>query len=126
MKKFSLSLICFFLLVAGNAFCVELRTGHYELRGSNNTSGFTQYRGEVIITPNGTNFGLVWLIGGHQAQIGTGILVDNILSVCYEDLKSGSFGVVSFQVLGNGQLKGFWSPINGTSYGVENLTWLSY
>lgn len=125
MKKFYLSLVCLFVLLASHVSATEILLGRYDLKGSN-ASGWSSYRGEIIIEAQGSNYGLIWMVGNNQTQIGTGILVKDILSVVYCDIRSNSYGVVSFQVLGNGQLKGYWSPINGTSYGTENLTWISY
>ncbi len=99
-----------------------LRTGTYALYGTNPDST-SHYQGEVTISPQGSNYHLVWTIGRSQAQTGVGILSGNILSVAYADNSGRDFGAVSFEIAADGHLEGRWSSMNGTTCGHESLTW---
>lgn len=119
----------FFLLVLflANGLCAwTLRTGTYDLSGGNNNWS-AGYQGEVVITPQGENYSVVWRIGNRQTQIGIGILQDDVLSVAFTDLSNNTFwGVASYRVKLFGDLDGRWTSYDGTVQKPEYLTWKSY
>jgi len=121
------AIICLFLALINTTFAWGLKTGTYDLYGTN-AGGYSAYHGEVIITPQGDNYSVVWMIGNTQAQVGVGILNswEDILSVAYTDLNRSQWGVVSYKVGAWGELKGKWTTIQGTTQGNETLTWKSY
>ena len=100
----------------------SLTPGIYQLEGKNPGSDKVNYRGEVRIVPNGSNYELTWTIGYHQAQIGIGILQNDILSVAYYDLTGRGSGVISYQLIAPNQLKGFWTGYGSTISGEESLS----
>lgn len=129
MKKCTMTACTLFMLLfsVANAESIhqtyQIKPGTYELRGSNNASGHLDYRGEVMIVPQGDNYALLWKIGRSQTQVGVGILHKNILSVSYVDTSKGASGVMSFQVVSEDELDGKWAGLNDTIYGREYLVW---
>ena len=129
MKKYKIALCTLLLLLlnvsgADNIHqTYQIKSGTYELRGSNDSSGHLDYRGEVVILPQGDNYALMWKIGRSQTQVGVGILHKNILSVSYIDTSRGAAGVMSFQVVSEDELDGKWAGLNDTIYGREYLVW---
>jgi hypothetical protein len=126
MNKSFFALFFAFTVLCGAAHASYIRTGTYELLGSNSDTGNVNYRGYVSITARGDNYDLAWVIGSKQVQIGTGILMNDVLSVCYCDITKEKMGVVSFKIISNGELWGKWAPIGSSSYGIESLNWVSY
>lgn len=119
-------LLCLFSFLHANAFQQSppsLLCGVYQLEGSNPNSKKINYRGEVEIHNNGSNYILTWKIGKSQIQKGIGILKDHILSVAYYDLTGRGKGVVSYCLIGPGLLEGSWAGYASTSFGRE---WLIY
>ena len=118
------TLFSFFMVL----FCGELaaaaaiKTGSYALTGSN-PDGTSHYYGEVIISPQGSNYNLQWKIGRNQAQTGVGIVSDNILSVAYQDNSGRDLGVVAFQIIDEGHLQGKWASMSAKTQGQETLQW---
>ena len=125
MKKMFL-LFAFMGLVSG-AYAWTLKTGTYDLSGGNNTWGGGGYLGEVVIAPQGDNYSIIWRIGTKQAQVGIGILQDDVLSVAFTDLSNNTFwGVASYRVRPFGDLEGRWSSYDGQTHKSENLTWKNH
>ena len=129
MKKNSVTaiflLLCLFSFLHADASqqpFPSLLSGVYLLEGSNPNSEKINYRGEVEIQSNGSNYILTWKIGNSQTQTGIGILKDHILSVAYYDLSGRGSGVVSFCLIGPDKLEGSWAGYGTTSFGKEWLT----
>lgn len=102
----------------------QLKLGAYALEGSNPRSTEINYRGEVVIEQQGSNYKLSWKLDGGQTQYGVGILTDRILSVAYYQFYgSRQTGVVSFYVKDNGDLEGAWA---GAESGVSGKEWLTF
>lgn len=103
----------------------ELRTGTYDLVGTN-SSGDT-YRGQVVIAPQGKNYAVVWLIGSRQAQIGVGIYNswEDLFSVAFADHGRSYWGVISYKVGSRGELEGKWAASDSRGQGIEKLKWVS-
>jgi hypothetical protein len=123
MKK--LLLICLLFAASGFAY-PAIRTGIYDLSGGNSKWGGSSYHGEVAIYPQGENFRVEWRIGASQSQVGIGIVDNDVLSVAYCDSVSGAWGVVSFKIVGYGELHGRWAAIDSTSQKPEYLVWKGY
>lgn len=113
----------FFVLYA-SLFSWTLRPGTYVLNGGNGHWFSKGYRGEVIITPQGENYRVTWLIGSRRAQVGIGILQEDILSVSFVDLKKPFFwGVATFCLGPWGELEGKWTSHDGITQKSEYLVW---
>lgn len=126
MKK-GFFLIAMFLSLASSAHAWTLKTGTYALSGGNSNWSGSGYQGELTITPQGDNYSVIWRIGNRQAQIGIGILQDDVLSVAFIDAANPSFwGVASYRVKAFGELEGKWSAFDGTTNKPEYLVWKSY
>lgn len=125
MKK-TVFLMALFLSFVSSGYAWILRTGTYDLSGGNNTGG-TGYHGEVIIAPQGDNYKVTWLIGSKQAQVGVGVLHNDILSVAYVDAGNPSlWGVASYRVGPWGELEGRWTAFDGVASKPEYLVWKNY
>lgn len=127
MKKLCLLFTAMVCLLCTQAYAnYYLKTGTYELVGSNNESRVVNYRGEVIITRLGSNYELLWLIGRQQRQLGIGILHENLLSVAYYGLSpsDSDFGVVSFRLISENELEGNWASMGSGGQGCEYLNWI--
>ncbi len=115
-----------FLTLTSGAYAWTLKTGTYDLSGGNSSWG-SGYEGEVVIAPQGDNYSVIWRIGSRQAQIGVGILRDDIFSVAFVDASNPSFwGVASYRVNVWGDLEGRWTESDGTISKSEILTWKNY
>lgn len=133
MKKYIIPFFCLLNSYSGHIICSEepvaelpltIKAGTYKMTGSSNfASGNISYQGEVIISPQGDTYSLFWVIGNYQAQIGTGILNGNVLSVVYYDVDKDLSGVVSYKILSEDHLEGKWCPIHSTGLGKETLIW---
>jgi hypothetical protein len=79
-----------------------------------------EYRGAVIIEPDGNRFVLQWYVASQLTAIGLGIREGNMLAVSFFGADAG--GVVLYRIDG-ARLVGQWSaPVaNGQVYG-ETLT----
>lgn len=106
---------------------MELSVGTYALVGKG-AGQAENYAGTVTITKRGTTnniYDLVWRITSGQAQLGVGILTDDILSVSYYEAPDGSLadvGVVSYKVVDSSHLEGEWTSVVGGSAGFEQLS----
>lgn len=115
----------FFLMSSVHAW--TLKTGTYVLSGGNDGWGNSSYQGEVVIAPQGDNYSVIWRIGNRQAQVGVGILQNDVLSVAFTDVGNPSFwGVASFRVKAFGELEGKWAGHDGTTTRPEYLVWKNY
>ncbi len=114
------------LLFAINAEARTLKTGTYTLSGGNSEWSSGGYQGEVVIAPQGDNYKVIWRINNRQAQVGVGILQNDILSVAFIDASNPSFwGVVSFKLKPFGEIEGRWTSFDGTTSKPEYLIWKS-
>lgn len=117
LLTFLMILFCGELAAAG-----AIKTGSYALTGCN-PDGTSYYYGEVIISPQGTNYNLQWKIGRNQAQTGVGVICDNVLAVAYQDNFGRDFGVVAFEIIDEGHLQGKWASMSAKVQGQETLQW---
>ena len=94
--------------------------GVYNAAGSN-PGGRGSYEGSVTIIRTGETYKIVWNVG--SVFIGTGIVVDEVLSVAYTDENKKWFGFVAYRILNEGRrLEGIWGPHGGKALGSETLT----
>lgn len=114
--------------VVNSSATVTLSEGTYALVG-HGAGQSANYAGTVKITKRvNTNdvYDLVWNITSGQAQLGVGILTNDVLSVSYYETTSDGFfrdiGVVSYKVLNLIQLQGEWTSVTGGTAGFEELT----
>ena len=89
--------------------------GRYRLEGSN-PGGGGRYQGEVQVAKTGDTYQVRWQIQGAPA-VGTGLLVDGLLSVAFRTAKEQ--GVAVFRRSGDGGLAGTWTVIGGQQAGTE-------
>lgn len=125
MKKLCLlftAMVCLFCTQAYANY--YLKTGTYELLGSNSESRVVNYQGEVIITRRGSNYELLWLIGRQQVQVGVGILYGDVLSVAFQGNSYADIGVASFRLISHNEMEGTWARIGSGGQGCEYLSWI--
>lgn len=91
--------------------------GVYKIARGENPNG-SSYTGTVEIKPNGKTYALRWFTP-EPAEVGTGILVDQILVVAYG--RDPGFGVVAYRRDGD-QLHGLWAATLAKELGSEDLT----
>lgn len=123
MKK----LFCLlFILSASTIFAWSIKTGTYELFGTN-ADGST-YHGQVVIKPQGNNYQVIWYMDNGQTQAGIGVhrYWDSVLSVAFADLSQNFWGVGSYKVDVWGDIEGTWTSSTANVQGVDKLKWLSY
>jgi hypothetical protein len=124
MKKIVLMLM---VLLVNGAFAWTLKTGTYDLAGGTSNWGGSSYTGEVVIAPQGDNYKVLWRIGNRQAQVGFGVLRDDILSVAFTDLDDNTFwGVASYRVKPFGELEGIWASSTDHNQKPEYLVWKNH
>ena len=115
-------LSCAFVSVAAAKEPIML--GVYKLKGTN-PDGLKKYEGQINIQKEGPNYRVTWFIGPtrSQAQVGIGILENEVLSIGYMDASGKDFGVVSLRLLKGNVLKGRWaSMLSRGSHGEEEFT----
>lgn len=116
-----ISELCFaslIIVLQANAAEVPDITGKYRCQGDDL---FTQgtFDEPTVITKTGDTYHFLWQNKSVLFQ-GNGILLNNQLSIVYwVDQNPKDFGVVSYQILQNGDLKGKWTPRNGQKTGNE-------
>lgn len=93
--------------------------GTYDARGVNALDG-TSYSGTVTITRTGDVYEVTWDVGG-SSYLGTGVRVDDVLSVGYTDQERSWFGVVGYRIGKGGRLVGTWCTLLGKTVGTETL-----
>lgn len=119
MRTAKILLVVVSVIVIGISTYANDIVGTYAVTGSN-PGGKGQYKGTVIITKTKDTYKLVWSVGA--AYIGTGILVDNVLSVAYTDENKKWFGIVAYKVIDSGKkLEGNWCAHGGQVLGTETL-----
>ena len=93
--------------------------GRYRIEGRNPT-GSGVYRGEVAVVKNGDTYQVRWQLG-QSAQIGTGIVLDKVLSVTFQ-AGAGPAGVAAFRINPDGSLTGIWAGAGVPAVGTETWT----
>jgi hypothetical protein len=107
-------------LVTSGAYAADI-AGEYAVVGQAPKTG-KEYAGTVTITKTGDVYKVSWDIGG-KGYVGTGILVDDVLSVAYTDEAKTWFGIVAYQIKSDGAvLEGKWTGAGATAVGGEVLT----
>lgn len=92
--------------------------GVYECRGVG--ADGKQYRGAVVIEPDGSRFLLQWYISAELTAVGLGIREGNMLAVSFFGADAG--GVVLYRIDGE-RLVGHWSaPLTDGQVFEETLT----
>jgi hypothetical protein len=93
--------------------------GRYSAIGTN-PGGSGGYNGTVTVSRTNETYKVVWNVG--TLYVGTGVLVNDVLSVAYTDERRKWFGIVAYRVLEDGrQLEGVWGPHGGKTLGSETL-----
>jgi hypothetical protein len=121
MRLASLYLVIVLAIGFGSGVSVSAADieGIYSSKGTN-PGGKGAYTGSVIISKTKDTYKIVWSVGG--VYIGTGVIVDDILSVVYVDESSKSSGLVVYKILDNGKkLEGVWCAYSGMVLGKETL-----
>lgn len=93
-------------------------SGQYDMVGEN-PGGAGSYSGSVAIRGSGDVYQVAWTIGGSN-HVGTGILLDDMLSVVYQPDNS-SPGIAVYQLQEDGRLIGVWTGLGGNAVGTEVL-----
>lgn len=93
--------------------------GVYRVTGAN-PDGAGDYQGEVAVARTGDVYQIAWLFGGDQ-HVGTGVLLDNQLSVVYQP-EGQTAGIAVYQIKPNGALDGVWTTLGGRALGTEEWT----
>ncbi len=118
MRKISLIFFILGLMTSLPALSQGL-VGTYSAVGTN-PGGSGQYKGRVKITQSEGIYYVRWQVGATYR--GTGIRTGNVLSVAYTDANRKWFGIVSYQILDDGnRLQGQWCEHNGRLLGTELL-----
>ncbi len=96
------------------AFAIE---GFYTVEGKN--PGAPQgYKGEAQIKQTGRTYTIIWKIG-EGAQIGTGILVDNVLSIVFSAPGPTRPGLAVYNVTGDKITSGVWTSLGSQTVAQE-------
>jgi hypothetical protein len=104
------------LAAATPALAIE---GFYTVEGRN--PGAPQsYKGEAQIKQTGRTYTVVWKIG-EGAQIGTGVMLDNILSVVFTAPGPARPGLAVFSVTNDKITSGVWTSLGSQTVAEE--TW---
>lgn len=114
--------LCLCLYIAGMAGAFGQSTdiaGRYRMEGRNPT-GSGAYRGEVAVARNGDSYQVRWQLG-QGSQVGTGIVLDKVLSVTFQ-AGPGPAGVAAFRINPDGSLTGVWVVGGGGAVGTETWT----
>jgi hypothetical protein len=106
------------LVVAGFAASAHAQSvgGQYTVKGTN-FDGST-YEGTATITPAGSACRMEWNTGGVTKGI---CMLANKAFAAYYKLQ-GEIGLVVYEVLPDGSLKGFWTLADKDGVGTETLT----
>ncbi len=109
-------LVGLLLAAATPALAIE---GIYTVEGRN--PGAPQsYKGEAQIKQTGRTYTVVWKIG-EGAQIGTGVMVDNVLSVVFTASGPARPGLAVYSVSGDKITSGVWTSLGSQTVAEE--TW---
>lgn len=93
--------------------------GSYRLEGANPGEA-GRYTGTAEVSRTGDTFQVIWRIGG-QVQQGTGILLNDVFSITYQ--QDGALpGIAVYEVGQDGVLSGTWAPVGSPSVGIEVWT----
>lgn len=104
------------IFAAAPALAIE---GLYTVEGKN--PGQPQgYKGEVQIKQTGRTYTIVWKIG-EGSQIGTGILIDNVLSIVFTSPGPARPGLAVYSVSDDKITSGVWTSLG--SQIVAEETW---
>jgi hypothetical protein len=94
------------ILAAAPAFAIE---GFYRVEGKNPGQP-NGYKGEAQIKQTGRTYTVIWQIGEAQ-QIGTGILIDNVLSIVFASVGPARPGVAVYNVMDDKITSGLWTSL---------------
>ena len=104
------------LAAATPALAIE---GFYTVEGKN--PGAPQgYKGEAQIKQTGRTYTIIWKIG-EGAQIGTGVLVDNVLSIVFTAPGPARPGLAVYSVADDKITSGIWTSLGSQTVAEE--TW---
>jgi hypothetical protein len=78
------------------------------------------YKGEAQIKQTGRTYTIIWRIGQGQ-QIGTGILIDNVLSIVFTPVGPARPGLAVYSVTDDKVATGIWTSLG--SEVVAEETW---
>ena len=95
-----------FAAFAAPALAIE---GHYIVEGQNPGQPGS-YKGEAQIKQTGRTYTVVWRIGQTQ-QIGTGIVIDNVLSIVFTPVGPARPGVAVYSISGDKVTGGVWTSL---------------
>lgn len=96
-------------LVFGACASASAIEGYYTVEGQNPGQPGV-YKGEAQIKQTGRTYTIVWRIGQTQ-QIGTGILMDNVLSIVFTPVGPARPGVAVYHVSGDKVASGIWTSL---------------
>ncbi|HEY8579861.1 MAG TPA: hypothetical protein VIL72_08255 [Beijerinckiaceae bacterium] len=76
------------------------------------------YKGEAQIKQTGRTYTVVWRIGQGQ-QIGTGILIDNVLSIVFTPIGPARPGIAVYNVSDDKVASGVWTSLGSETVAEE-------
>lgn len=115
-RNLRVGVIGLLLAAATPAMAIE---GFYTVEGRN--PGAPQgYKGEAQIKQTGRTYTVVWKIG-EGAQIGTGVLVDNVLSIVFTAPGPARPGLAVYTVTNDKITSGIWTSLGSQTVAEE--TW---
>ncbi|MDB5571298.1 MAG: hypothetical protein JWN93_2481 [Hyphomicrobiales bacterium] len=96
-------------LMAGQGAWASDIEGLYSVVGSNPGQP-GNYKGEAQIKQTGKTYTIVWRVG-ESRQVGTGLLVDNVLSVVFTPVGAPRPGIAVFSVADGKISTGVWTSL---------------
>ncbi|KAA2236205.1 hypothetical protein [Salinarimonas soli] len=115
MKAITLALA----LAAVSALPALAVEGRYKVEGRIPGQERT-YEGEAVVKRTGQTFTIAWRIG-NATHVGTGVLVDNKLTVVYQAIGGGGRpGLAVFDVRDDRVGEGVWTELGLQEIGTEN------
>lgn len=103
--------------------------GVYRVEGENPGSSERAYEGELEIREVGDVLLGHWIIGPHgQVLIGTGLLSGDSLAFAFnylDPLRGAATGLVVYEVVGRGTLRGRWTGFGSPEVGRETCVLIS-
>jgi hypothetical protein len=116
-RNLCVGLVGLLLAAASPAMAIE---GIYTVEGRN--PGAPQsYKGEAQIKQTGRTYTVVWKIG-EGAQIGTGVMVDNVLSVVFTSPGPARPGLAVYSITDRKITSGVWTSLGSQTVAEE--TWV--
>jgi len=115
----TLQALCMGFVLAAGASPASAIEGFYSVEGTNPGQPGV-YKGEAQIKQTGSTYTIVWRIGRAQ-QIGTGIRIDNVLSVVFTPVGPARPGLAVYNISDDKVASGVWTSLGSEIVAQE--TW---